>query len=117
MPHYNIDVKSACEGASYKSFGNWTLERGKVNAKHAIWGGRQGGEEELLEEGCLLASPRPYLPASLFLFSFSLAHLNADHFPAEDDFHATVLLAPSRSGVVGDRVGLAEPFGRDVIGR
>jgi hypothetical protein len=62
-------------------------------------------------------APHPCVPYLPFRFLFSLAHLNADHFPAEDDFHATVLLPPGGGGVVGDRVGLAEPFGRDAIRR
>jgi hypothetical protein len=47
----------------------------------------------------------------------SLTHLHADHFAADDDLHAPVLLPPGDGIVVGDRVSLAKPFGRDGVCR
>ena len=47
----------------------------------------------------------------------SLTHLHADHFAADDDLDAPVLLPSGNRIVVGDRVSLAEPFGRDGVCR
>jgi hypothetical protein len=46
-----------------------------------------------------------------------LTHLHADHFAADDDLHAPVLLPSGNGIVVGNRVSLAEPFGRDGVRR
>jgi len=50
-------------------------------------------------------------------FWCSLTHLHADHFAADDDLHAPVLLPSGNGIVIGNRVSLAEPFGRDGVCR
>ena len=50
-------------------------------------------------------------------FWFSLTHLHADHFAADDDLHAPILLPSGNGIVVGNRVSLAEPFGGDGVCR
>jgi len=50
-------------------------------------------------------------------FGCSLTHLHADHFAADDDLHAPVLLPSGNGIVIGNRVILPEPFGRDGVCR